>query len=133
MELRLLEVERRLEALESAPVETRLDHRGLFIVAGEGLRGGGPIDAKVSLAVAFQELSRDVPRMGDEAFPYYDPQTNGHFVVNLLQLAERILNLSGFPERLEDFEHRLKAIEDRVNLLSLYERVERLEEILRDG
>lgn len=127
------QLEIRVAALEEAPITTKLDHAGLFVVAGDGLRGGGTIDKRISLSLAINELTEGAPRRGDESVPFYDPETRQQFKVSLRVLAKRVIAESDFEERLAKLEKAVEQVEYLVGLLSVYERLHTLEQIVLKG
>ena len=126
------EILERLEKLESVAPERLMDHSGIAIGTGEGLSGGGTIDQTQSITLSFESLEERFPNLGTEFFAFYDKVGNQHYRVKLNDLAERIMQFEGITAEIERLKDRVAGLEAGMRLLSIWDRVARLEKKIDD-
>lgn len=134
MEDRITAIEARLQALEEKwpRPEQLVDHKGVAVVAGEGLRGGGTIEhTGLGLALDTEGLEvGSLDHLTEEVIVYYSKQ---HFRVQVAALAEavkRALNIPSavaeLPLRVEELKVEVSRLREKIELVGLHKSLLRL-------
>lgn len=119
---RLVEVEKVLETTRA------VDHRGISMIASEGLRGGGTIDKSRPFALDFRGLREQKLRVPNEEFLAFFSEGEGeHFKTNLLDLVNTVVRHSGFVESFVDVRKQILELRQKIELFTLYERLYKTE------
>ena len=124
------ELNERLQKVEEICASTKaLDHKGIAMVAAEGLAGGGTINKSRAFKFNYPELTKGKLRLGDELFCVYSPDEGEHQSVALGHLVEAVGRLLELDKKLEVIRGDLKALAKKVELFSFFDRLAETERL----
>lgn len=133
------EIEKRFQALEETCAvllgrteEDRVRaHKGISVVASEGLRGGGTIEISRPLALNFGGLDKKKLKHPLKEFvPFWVPEEGQHFITEFSDLVNAVVRHSGLVESILDLGKQIQALREKVDLFTIYERLYKAEELV---
>lgn len=128
------EISGRLDAVEKILSGTQaVDHKGISVVASEGLRGGGTIDKSRPFAINFPGLRQAKFRLPNREFlAYFSEEEGEHFKTDLVDLVNAVVKHSGFVESFIDVRRQIGELRAKLELFTVYERLYKAETLIAE-